>query len=306
MATEIKSVADNIKIFLSKIHKKTTTNSSTIFLVPECITAEHEDMYKPKMVPIGPYHHDERKFMAIEARKHHFLHDFLERNNQVNYDTYIHAMQNLKDRARECYSEEELIPRDDNKFVEVLLIDGCFILELLLKHEEDKRHRHSWAGWDFMAIMSDLLLVENQIPFFVLEKFYATLKGLDDNTSKVELKKLVVNNLFIKYLGDSIHSSRVKEPGNIEIDHLLHLYHEISLPNYENKKIFGNISAQPTFKKSTWAQPGQGQKDHRLPLVIPSATQLSEFGFKLRKQDSRNNSDPDIKHGRIHSTIKIP
>lgn len=55
----------------------------------------------------------------------------------------------------------------------MLLLDGCFLLELFLKYcfpswtpNKDQLFTNRWI---FNAVLGDVLLLENQIPFFVLE-----------------------------------------------------------------------------------------------------------------------------------------
>ncbi|KAJ4731118.1 hypothetical protein LUZ62_012155 [Rhynchospora pubera] len=261
---------------LENIPKRTIANDPfTISRIPPFIRDNHKDFYEPQMVPIGPYHHNEERFHEMEEHKRHYLHDFLERNSQVNAGAYIDAVKNVMKNARDYYHEP--IQLSDNKFVEMLLLDGCFILELILKLGNDKHRSLCWARWDFMSILSDLLLIENQIPFFVLEKLYAVniSNSLDGCKNPVDsdLKSLVVNNLFVKYFGDNLQTSRVQRLFEGPVHHLLHLYHELSLPNSETRK-------------ECYIASSHRQKNHRLPLVIPSATRLFELGFVLRKQDS--------------------
>ncbi|KAJ3709156.1 hypothetical protein LUZ61_012861 [Rhynchospora tenuis] len=277
---------------LQNIRKRTISNKTiAISRIPSFIRDDHKDFYEPQMVSIGPYHRNEERFYEMEGHKHQYLHDFLERNAQVNAKAYIGAVRSVMSDARDYYHEPKHL--SDDKFVQMLLLDGCFILELVLKLG-DENHDHRclpWARWDFMTILSDLLLIENQIPFEVLEKLYAAFKSPDGYKSPVDpdLKSLVVNNLFVKYFGDNLQASRVQLLDG-QVRHLLHLYHELSLPNPERRK--------GCCKESS--QLAQKQKNHRLPLVIPSATQLLEFGFELR--NTINNCDAALKH----STIRIP
>ncbi|KAJ4799046.1 hypothetical protein LUZ62_050292 [Rhynchospora pubera] len=278
---------------LENIPKRTLANDPfTISRIPPFIRDNHKDFYEPQMVPIGPYHHNEERFHEMEEHKRHYLHDFLERNSQVNAGAYINAVKNVMKNARDYYHEP--IQLSDNKFVEMLLLDGCFILELILKLGNDKHRSLCWARWDFMSILSDLLLIENQIPFFVLEKLYAVniSNSLDGCKNPVDsdLKSLVVNNLFVKYFGDNLQTSRVQRLFEGPVHHLLHLYHELSLPN-------------PETRKECYTASSHRQKNHRLPLVIPSATRLFELGFVLRKQDSIKNCEVTFKRS---NKIRIP
>ncbi|KAF8408403.1 hypothetical protein HHK36_007553 [Tetracentron sinense] len=76
------------------------------------------------------------------------------------------AIRLLEQVSRECYEED--IPPSSNKFVEMMLIDGCFILEVLRREaskvsidEDDLIFRTNQM---FLSIRRDMLLLENQLP----------------------------------------------------------------------------------------------------------------------------------------------
>ncbi|KAJ4773072.1 hypothetical protein LUZ62_057329 [Rhynchospora pubera] len=279
MPPRAESLEETMKTLLLAIPRRAIPDGRfTISRVPAFIRDAHEDLYQPRMVPIGPYHNNGEKFSTMEKHKHRYLRDFLERNRQVDIDTYIDAMHSLKDHARNYYTEN--ISLSDDKLVQMLLFDGCFILELALKLENDQQDSFCLAEWDHKTLFSDLLLVENQIPFFILEKLYAISKGINDTRESPvdsDLKSLVVNNLFVT------KSSLVNGPWDGPINHLLHLYHKISLPTPE---ITIPSSAQRQITSRT----------------IPSATELLHIGFQLRKQGSINDSSVTLKF----NVIKIP
>ncbi|XP_020982600.2 UPF0481 protein At3g47200-like [Arachis duranensis] len=74
-----------------------------------------------------------------------------------NLESFVSCVQELEPTVRACYSDN--IKLTEEEHVMVILVDCCFILEFLLK---------SYHGWR----RRDLLLLENQVPFFVLEKLY--------------------------------------------------------------------------------------------------------------------------------------
>ncbi|KAI8015429.1 UPF0481 protein [Camellia lanceoleosa] len=78
-------------------------------------------------------------------------------------------MRESLEEAKKCYVEEVCDKLDE----EMLLIDSCFILELLykFKHEECKKSQDPVLASILTAeyIQHDLLLLENQLPFFVLQ-----------------------------------------------------------------------------------------------------------------------------------------
>ncbi|XP_078169223.1 uncharacterized protein LOC144563615 [Carex rostrata] len=98
-------------------------------------------------------------------------------------------MKLLEKRTRRCYSEtfDDL---DSHSFVEMMLLDGCFLLEFFLKLYEGRNLDSILeVGWNCKFIKRDLLLQENQIPFFIVDKLQELI-GINQECRM----------LFVKYL----------------------------------------------------------------------------------------------------------
>ena len=71
----------------------------------------------------------------------------------------------------------------------MLLLDACFIVELFRKFkqdlwdDDDNVLRTSWVR---KKLARDLLLVENQLPLFVLQEFYDITKMPEDRETKFQ------------------------------------------------------------------------------------------------------------------------
>ncbi|KAL6227390.1 hypothetical protein ACLB2K_001348 [Fragaria x ananassa] len=97
--------------------------------------------------------------------------------------------------CRNCYDEK--FPHfSSEKFVEMMVVDGCFVIELfrkflgeVLKPKGDPVFSESWM---LTAIKTDLLLLENQLPWRVLNSLFHL-------TSDAEAGKLPLTELTLKY-----------------------------------------------------------------------------------------------------------
>ncbi|TYI47631.1 hypothetical protein E1A91_D13G187600v1 [Gossypium mustelinum] len=101
-------------------------------------------------------------FKKFVEKPHLGLHQFRE------------AMEHLEGKTRNCY-ERPLHPDldKDGSFVDMMVHDGCFVVQLILAdpdHDFSKMGRHISD-----EIFHDLLLLENQLPFFVLLKLYSMI-----------------------------------------------------------------------------------------------------------------------------------
>lgn len=149
-------------------------SSCCIFRVPQSLLEINGKSYQPHVVSVGPYHRGESHLKMIEEHKWRYLGSLLSRitsQNGLGLVDLLKAVQRLETRARECYSET--IHLDTDEFVEMLVLDGCFIIELFRKvgrvvpvEHDDPLFSMSWVISFFLR---DLIRLENQLPFFVLE-----------------------------------------------------------------------------------------------------------------------------------------
>ncbi|THG18371.1 UPF0481 protein At3g47200-like isoform X2 [Camellia sinensis] len=103
-----------------------------IFRVHDLLRNENEKAYEPSVVAIGPYHHGKDNLQPMEEHKLRYLQQLLQRRNETSVERYIAAMQESEQRARKFYAEP--ISLDSNAFVKMMVLDSCFIVELLRKY----------------------------------------------------------------------------------------------------------------------------------------------------------------------------
>ncbi|KAG9445841.1 hypothetical protein H6P81_011969 [Aristolochia fimbriata] len=111
----------------------------------------------------------------MDCHKWRALHQMLKRTGQ-DVVVYLNAIKELEDRAKACY--EGPISLSSNDFVEMMVIDGCFVLELFrgaagegFKQLGYSRNDPVFAMRGSMhSIQRDMIMLENQIPLFVLDR----------------------------------------------------------------------------------------------------------------------------------------
>lgn len=204
-----------------------------IFKVHRQLRKINEQAYEPTIISIGPYHHGNDKLRLMEEHKLRYLHLLLQRSNETNVDRYVISMRNLVKRARRCYAEPINI-LDDDKLVKIMLLDGCFIIELFRRAAYEAMHdstdpilKMPWLG---STLMIDLLLLENQLPFFVLEEFFNMTKYQNDES----LISLAIA-YFDGFCGTK-HVEGVKLESIDKVTHLLGLIYYSRLPTLATMK----------------------------------------------------------------------
>ncbi|KAG6628130.1 UPF0481 protein At3g47200-like [Carya illinoinensis] len=109
---------------------------STLKVPPPMFKVDKE-AYIPKIVSIGPFHHNEPSLRAMQTHKRRFL-DRLVQNQigqLIHEESLQNAMRELEEKTKKFYADDlQTIERDE--FVQMMLLDGCFIVELLRFYEK--------------------------------------------------------------------------------------------------------------------------------------------------------------------------
>jgi len=156
--------------------------------VPPNIRENNPKAYTPQIVSIGPYHHKaNNSFEPMEEHKLKYLKGFLNRT-QLPIREFVVKIKELEEDIRLCYTNPMKFNRDD--FLKMILVDACFIIELFLRmfeYNDWKQDPLFVKPWIQVHIQHDLILLENQLPFFVLEQLY-NLTGMGQNFLDITFK----------------------------------------------------------------------------------------------------------------------
>ncbi|KAJ6740368.1 PROTEIN putative (DUF247)-RELATED [Salix purpurea] len=155
----------------------------SIYRVPHYLRELDDKAYVPQIISLGPYHHGKKRLRQMNKHKWRCLHHIMKRTNQ-DIKLYLDTVREIEEKARSCY--EGPINLSSNEFVEMMVLDGCFVLELFRGVAEGfkklgyPRNDPVFAMRGSMhSIQRDMIMLENQIPLFVLDR----LLGLQFNNS---------------------------------------------------------------------------------------------------------------------------
>ncbi|KAL0377217.1 UNVERIFIED_CONTAM: hypothetical protein Scaly_0839300 [Sesamum calycinum] len=207
--------------------------------VPPLLLEEEKNKedYIPKVVSIGPYHHGKPKLRLAEAFKPNAVQMFVE-GGKPSRDFYSNVYAKIGE-IRSCYEEGSTDAYSDCKLAEMMLYDACFIIvrietNMPAKHngemsrigaQMDTKYRtmaENLGRLNMALSHRDLLLVENQIPFWIVKDFI-TLRY-----SEVEGKKLLNRFLNGNMLGEYDSRSRLRR----EPFHLLDAFYMVVASNW--------------------------------------------------------------------------
>ncbi|KAM5552973.1 UPF0481 protein [Rosa sericea] len=255
-----------------------------IFRVPEVLRRHNPKAYTPDVVSIGPFHRGGEPFQRMEIVKQWYLHNLLSRMN-ISLKLLIEGIFRDENRARDFYSEP-LDHLNQSSFVEMMILDGCFLLELFRKFRDKEHGQIKFSdpifNMDcmFQYICHDLLLLENQIPWFVLNCIYTlTLDPRDDPS----LRKLLL----------TVFSSHHQLAHNCR-SYLHHLNNNVHDEDDDEDKILHILDLIRTSIVFPFKDQSQQKKDQfdlsfyhdsEKELMHP-ALALSEAGVKFRRASS--------------------
>ncbi|KAL8534018.1 hypothetical protein ACS0TY_010146 [Phlomoides rotata] len=103
--------------------------SHSIYKVQKRLRDVNNKSYEPEMVTIGPYHHGKNELKKMEELKVHYMQSLLGRKPDVDAERYLSAIAEVGKKARDCYAEP--VSLSAAEFIEMLVLDGCFIIELI-------------------------------------------------------------------------------------------------------------------------------------------------------------------------------
>ncbi|KAM5552960.1 UPF0481 protein [Rosa sericea] len=190
MSANYKSAKDHTVIDIGKKCKK------SIFRVPNVLRRQNPEAYTPEVVSMGPFHHyrekqgkggnegkGEEDFQLTERVKKSYLNEILT-GMKITLEELTAKVTELSDqkneggfeeRARNFYAEplDHISSKD---FIEMMIVDGCFLIQLFRKCDDPKHRAFDDPVFNmdcmFHFLCHDILLLENQLPWFVIHSLY--------------------------------------------------------------------------------------------------------------------------------------
>lgn len=150
---------------------------------------ENTDCYEPLVVSIGPYHHGKKELKEMEKLKAEMAGQFV-KDSRVTAEEMYSKVKELVSDARKCYAEESTRQFNDEKFTQMMFLDGYFILQVV----SDKLAKQKLRKEEVASVRRDLFLLENQLPFKVLIPLMRLYKrkgdhlAVEDTSSSKQVK----------------------------------------------------------------------------------------------------------------------
>ncbi|XP_023741163.1 UPF0481 protein At3g47200 [Lactuca sativa] len=176
--------------------------------------------YAPAVVSLGPYHHKRDDVAAAEKYKLITLEEYRLSCEKTTDSLYNKVFEVVHD-ARKCYIDGSTDEYNDEQFNRMMLHDGCFVLFFIecvaCRNNKLMLNNEYLGALGFAHVSRDVLLLENQIPFVVLQV-------LLDLRFPVDRGERILNGFFNYLNYGEITTREEKVLENKQPLHLLELY----------------------------------------------------------------------------------
>ncbi|KVI06085.1 Protein of unknown function DUF247, plant [Cynara cardunculus var. scolymus] len=217
-----------------------------IFTVPSVLLATDPASYVPQQVALGPFHHwrpevyEMQRYKLASARR-------TQKQMNISFERIVEIMKkNDEARIRACY--HKFLDMSGDALIWMMAVDMAFLLEFLqvyLMKEQGRILKKVTSGMSHlvdasgkklshMAILRDLVMVENQIPLFLIKTMLEAQRKqtAHELTAEQTLKTMLMG------LYHELSPFQEKELPDVDIndcDHLLDFLYHMTVPN--NKEL---------------------------------------------------------------------
>nr|GME09175.1 UPF0481 protein At3g47200-like [Ipomoea batatas] len=301
----------------------------SIYRIPASFTDVNKKAYKPQAVSFGPYHHGEEHLKAMEVHKHRALVRFLRRSGKP-LEHYLHALEPLVQDLKDAYdtttlpgcSWQQQVEEDDERisaqFLQLMILDGCFMLEILRTGSGSPKYclgKDDYAPNDpvfsdhgklylIPHLRRDMLVLQNQLPMLLLYTLHAVANNvrIDTNIYSLAWQQVdVVEEEAVEFMNDLV--IKIWNPNNSDPKknlgkclHVLDLYRKNLLWEPANK--YSRKRQQHVNKRRGAREAARrrrrGDGDDQ---IIRSATELYEAGIRFKKSKTQSLTDISFRWG---------
>ncbi|RLN29087.1 hypothetical protein C2845_PM05G01760 [Panicum miliaceum] len=235
----------------------------------------------PRAMALGPYYHGKPELQAMEEVKRKAV-DYFE-GLPESQEAALERMKSISGQARGCYADAAALQGiTDDDFVSMMFVDGCFLVQfmaVLIVTTKDDRLK-SLVKPHTICIMRDMMLLENHVPWTVIEFFMALRADLLP-------MELFVGFVFTLHgTGPRDFLSSVDIDKNYRPSHLLGFFRFYLVGNYQ---------------KPVLAVP---QEDYKVHLTT-NAAELAGMGIKLKAREIPQLCHMSITKGPLFAKLSV-
>ncbi|KAI9160448.1 hypothetical protein LWI28_008156 [Acer negundo] len=147
--------------------------------------------FEPKVFSFGPHYHQHPTLEMAKQIKDNLAADFLQQNGVKIEDLYRDIKKQIN-KLKECYDKDMYDGYGDHKLARMFLVDGCAILQFMYifvdsRENPEMQFRNLGIKTDYAVFLAhDLLLLENQLPYHLLQLIIQRAKYIMPHTREDE------------------------------------------------------------------------------------------------------------------------
>jgi hypothetical protein len=191
-----------------------------IYKVPNLLRNVKPEAYTPQLISIGPLHHGDAKLQIMQRKKLICFREF--KGNSMSDEIImdlVKIIRNKEKNIRQYYSKNfDKIGSMD--FIQMILLDAVFIIEFLRESDDFEDDPKNLEPWMMSNIKEDLKLLENQLPFFIIQEIYDEVNSARQELPSIPLLRLATFH-FGKYPFPEVVNDDPKVQGSRHFTDLL-------------------------------------------------------------------------------------
>ena len=196
-----------------------------IYRVPQGLRQVNKEAYTPKLISIGPFHHGKEELRDMETLKLRYYVEFCQRT-ETKLQDIARVVANREQEILHCYEWSIGFACED--FMRMVILDSIFIIEHFIRATSGGENENNTGSkdrkpWLKGNIMLDLILLENQLPFFILDEFYEKFFREESDDSFF--------NLACEYFWKYLFSTEKQRPPKKKVKHFTDLIRYIFYPS---------------------------------------------------------------------------
>ncbi|XP_022744297.1 UPF0481 protein At3g47200-like [Durio zibethinus] len=250
--------------------------------------------FEPRVVAIGPLHHGNRRLQPAEKAKLKLAVLFTEEHRVAEHVLYKKIKQDIG-YLKKCYKPEDIEDYDDEELAWMFFVDGCAVLKAIhySKSKQEKQKDELNIKVDILAFAQvDLFMLENQLPFRVLELLISSVHDGKDLRESIDV---FIDNKIKRTIAEGKKGQPRQDQDRT---HLLGLLRERLLAETNNK----NKSTKTIIGKLLLSC---GAKQQQYPKTFRSINELKEAGIRVTPSETSSLRDVNFYVGFL-GTLKIP
>ncbi|XP_068635590.1 UPF0481 protein At3g47200-like isoform X2 [Aristolochia californica] len=279
---------------MSKEEEAKEWEKCCIYRVPWYVRERNPQAYTPKLVSFGPYHHGAPHLMEMELHKHRALAHVLRRSGK-SFEYYVKVLEPLTKLLMESYRNLDEKWKDPHKFLQLMVLDGFFWLEMTRVYvNKDKKFESDYCENDPMFSSSaapfavsdldeDMAMLENQLPGSLIRRLEQTMQSGEVQEKQVPGSSTRTNSLASKQTTQPTEEQEKQDGIEQEPLHFLDEVRNIIVGSHR-------------------------QSTQRLGNVFYTASELHNVGVVFKKKDIKNPvlANLDITFDKDKGILSLP